>query len=1111
VNRELTAGDVLDLMHEAPVINLHLDEAAYATTFSDAANPGVVGSCVADPVQSTDCACPGTGADGWMRGAVVFDAPLDSNSDTQCISVPNASVPISFTVGGWFKPERYRNVPQVLVHKDDAYDLSIPINSMRVQFDIAQTALRAPAQPQANPTSQDPLMPRQWNHVLATFDAGLLKIYVNGSRTFSGTISWSPTSSDAPISIGNGFTGMADEVVVYNMALSERDVEALYEYQVAWYDTSYSHDVLVDADAPSVALDFDGQFIPLEPGLVLAIEAHDQTSAVKKVEYRFNFSGAWLPAERDEDVWLFSVDTWTVPLVINLRATDLAGNSSNSSRSLFVDSAGPAVSLDSGLTNGVLDAPGIVHLNGAVADDFSGVRAVYVELLDAGGALVGERQLADLGNGTWSVDYAFTHPPNGAYSVRLEAVDNVGNVTRNFTPAGAQRAALAAEPPVILLDGTGPHADLTNTSDGTFVLNGIEASRPVLTGTVSDVPYPTGQVLQLHFEEPDGATSFYDSAPGRRSAACEGAACPSASDAGLYGQALQFSGSQVLDLGQNLLLGSLPASDGFSAMAWVRLDHTSGEQYILSPDAQGGFSLGVQEGRARLTVGSAVYRTISPTLAAGQWTHVAAVMGQTPGGDSAVSLYVNGLAQPTEKIAAGSAPSSPWMVYLPLALKSGSGASSDQAWLMGLDLAGLLDEVVVYDRALTPAQVQAIAQPALSEIDEVWLGIQHLKDVDDPLGIDWQPVDLTGLGDLRTWSAQLPELEGPYKLHLRAADALSHTRVFSSAWEGEVDTLAPRAELTHYEPRFSGDLDVYRCWVEDYNLVAQNYACPIPGSVAAYQDAEWYTASLSQTKLYRYSAPATLVSGASVSDTLTACDAFGACTTVSRTTQSEAPWPLGVSIHAPASHSVLDSLAPVQLSGAAHADALLDSLTVTANGQTVHTQNDIGAQDLAWSTTWTPPEEGAYTLLASVQDQNTDVITSSAPIAGLPGPSTILYVDITPPSVAISTTGLTEQNVFWNGFVRIEGRLTELTGIQRVEVRLDSASQTGTWQEIPLNVAYPAQDAAWSALIHTGAIIVRDGNTYQLSIRVTDVGGHVVTASQALAADLTARRLQRGP
>jgi hypothetical protein len=1106
INRELTAEGVLDLMHEAPVINMRLDEPAYATTFSDAANPDVVGSCVADPAQSTDCACPSTGADGWMRGAVVFDVPLDSSSDTQCISVPNASVPISFTVGGWFKPERYRGVPQVLVHKDDAYDLSIPINSMDVQFDIAQTASRAPTQPQDNPTSQDPLLPHQWNHVMATFDAGLLKIYVNGSRTFSGTISWSPTiTNDAPISIGNGFTGMADEVVVYNKALSERDVEALYEYQVAWYDTSYSHDVLIDADAPTVALDFDGPFIPYKPGLVLAIEAHDQTSAVKKVEYRFNSSGAWLPAERDEDVWLLSVTVWSVPLMIDLRATDLAGNSFTTSRWLFVDGVGPEVSLDSGLTSGVIDARDAVHLSGAVVDALSGVRAVYVELLDAGGTLVGERQLADLDNGTWSVDYPLAYPPNGAYSVRLEAVDNVGNVTRNFAEAGAQRAAaLAAEPPAVLLDGTGPHADLTNTSDGTFVLSGSGESRPVLSGTVSDVPYPTGQVLQMHFEEPDGATRFYDSAPGRRIAACEGATCPTASDAGLYGQALQFSGSQVLDLGQNLLLGSLPTGGSFSAMAWVRLDHTGGEQYILSPGATGGFGLGIQEGHARLTVGSTVYQTISPTLSAGQWTHVAAVMGETT-----VTLYVNGLAQPTAKIAAGEAPAGSWVVYLPLLLKGGSAVPPDYAWLIGHGLAGLLDEVVVYDRALTPAQVQAVAQPALSEIEGVWLGLQHLKDMDDPLGIDWQPVDLapTWLGDLRGWSTQLPALEGPYRLHLRAADTLSHTRVFSSVWEGEVDTLAPRAELTHYAPRFPGDLDVYRCWVEDYNLVAQDYACPIPGSVPTYQDADWYTASLSQTKLYRYTAPAMLVSRASVSDTLSACDALGACTTVSRTTQSEAPWPLGVAIHAPASQGIFNTLAPIPLSGAAYAqDALLDSLTVTANGQTVYTQDDIGAHDLAWSTSWTPPGEGTYALLASVQDQNTDVITSSAPIAGLPGPSTVIYVDVTPPSIAITTTSLTEQNVFWNGLVRVEGRVTELTGMRRVEARLDSASQTGTWQEIPLNVTYPAQDAAWSALIHSGTIIVRDGHSYQLTLRVTDMGNHVVTTTQALTADLTARR-----
>jgi hypothetical protein len=97
-----------------------------------------------------------------------------------------------------------------------------------------------------------------WYHVLATYNHSKkeVKLYVNGSLDASGTSSFRSPNTDAPLTIGamsdtstynnsNYMDGLMDEVRVYNRALSQPEIKALYNL------SSPSGKEITEADVPS--------------------------------------------------------------------------------------------------------------------------------------------------------------------------------------------------------------------------------------------------------------------------------------------------------------------------------------------------------------------------------------------------------------------------------------------------------------------------------------------------------------------------------------------------------------------------------------------------------------------------------------------------------------------------------------------------------------------------------------------------------------------------------------------------------------------------------------------------------------------------------------------
>ncbi|MBN1887616.1 MAG: Ig-like domain-containing protein [Thermoflexales bacterium] len=1105
LNRALSQEQVVALKDEAPSLNLHLDEAlkepatAITTTaFANAAGASRNGSCQLAPAQN-ECGCPAAGSKGWMRQGVVFAGTLYGNDANQCLSVPDGSVPANgLTVGGWFKLSKERwNTDQELVRKPGSYNLFIQRSvsaggAIKAGFDTS-SGRRGP-QSVNSVIGRGELMLNQWTHVMASFDPGSGKAYVYLNGALQGdAVSPAPDANPGvPIEIGRNLIGQADEVVLYDRVLSDRDIQALYDYQVHWYDTSFSHEVTIDADAPSVYLDLPADYLA-NRDTVMAVVADDPSSPVREVTYRVD-GGAWANATQDQNTWLFRFNPdrnlGEGPHVIDVRAADSVGHTDENSKTLSIDLTGPSVSLDSAYTLGALEAKDELRLAGAVQDSLSGVDRVYATLLNGSGLAVTGRQLAQLTPGRWEVTFTLSAPLNGQHGVRLEAVDKVGNRSSN---ASARSRRLVFDPrarwpvtqlaqPVVELDGTSPLADLTEPGPSAYVISGTG----LVSGTVSEVPYPTGQVLHMHVEEAEGAARFYDGSASHFQATCPAGACPEAGQAGRYGLGLRLDSGDRLNLGHSARLGDLAGQSGLSVMAWVNLSDTLGLQQILAADtanSANGFGLSVNEAGLQFELyGVGAYSTTSVTLAAGAWTHVAAVVSPLGNDETGVTFYVNGL--PLQTITS----------TLP------GLADDDDDWLVGQGLSGQLDELVVYDRALSSAQVQAIANPASSGIDSLELGLLHLRNWDEPALAAWQPVSLTQAGQaFSTWSTQLPAVEGLYKIYLRAADGLSHSLSLPNAWQGEIDTQAPRAQLTHYAPRFPGDRDIYQCWAEDYNLSDRGYACPVAGSAPAYQDAAWHTAVFSQPQLYRYVSPPAY--STNPSPRLTACDTFGACTTVTRTTTT-LTWTLGVAILTPTSHSLYTVLAPIEVAGAAYARDSLQDLVVTVDGHPIYTQTwESGTLATPWTTSFTPTAEGAFTVLATLRDRLGNVITSAAPISASSGLETVILVDTSQAGLALTTERISSQN--WsNGFIRLEGLVSETTQLASLRIRLDSAPfPNGVWQDIPHSNDYPLVASPWSVSLHSASLIPPGGQTYTVTIRATDGAGRTTELVRSLWAD----------
>ena len=283
---------------------------------------------------------------------------------------------------------------------------------------------------------------------------------------------------------------------------------------------------------------------------------------------------------------------------------------------------------------------------------------------------------------------------SGSVPVRASATDNIGVTSVRF---------LAGTTPIGDEDTSAPFEvswDTTAAANGPYSLSAIarDAAGNTTTSALVSVsvsnapapppPAPSGLVLALSFDEATGTTAIDVSGLGNAGTI----AGATRTTAGRFGGALSFDG--VNDWVTVADAASLDLTTGMTLEAWVKPTALTGWRTVMLKETASGLAYAAYAnddvptpaGYVRVGTVDRAVRTGS-AISTTNWTHLATTYDGT-----ALRLYVNGTLANTTAVSGPIATSA-------RALRIGGNA------IWGEYFAGLIDEVRVYNRALTAGEI----------------------------------------------------------------------------------------------------------------------------------------------------------------------------------------------------------------------------------------------------------------------------------------------------------------------------------------------------------------------------------------------------------------------
>ncbi|MBM7844941.1 LamG-like jellyroll fold domain-containing protein [Herpetosiphon giganteus] len=628
----------------------------------------------------------------------------------------------TFSLSGWINPDDVAGFQQIIASGMDASNnngFSLELNDNALQFRTLGVKTYA---------SSASVRAEVWQHIAVVFDSNYDALfYVNGAlqQTIDGS-AVAKANTDDPTYLGgsassigvlqNFFRGQLDELVIYDRQLTTGEIYAMYLRDLRWYSARSAVELQVDTDAPSITLLSDAAYVANQP-TTLVVSTIDPTSGVRLLDVgvkrpntsSYSWSSASLCAESlsvaTNAAWCYSFDPTSLSgagsYSLQFRAVDAVGNQTISpAYAMNIDQIAPTVASTYNnhwqplVASASDDLAWTVALSGTLSDSGSGIdpSAAQLSLIDSTGAVAGldHAQTVSVSGTTWSISYGFANKrPSGRYQLRFSAADAVGNQWSGVIGS-------------ILLDGRAPTMELAPD----LLPSRIISTTPSLNGLVVEKPRWGGEIAAFPFAEANGATSFADYSASQLTATCTGQTCPSGVS-GLFGRALSFDGSNdsltiapttTLDLGTATL------------SVWIKpswISGTLGYAPTIAAQSNGStpnwrWQLGANYRSMHLTTGNTT-TSLPLTIIPNQWSHLALVQA----GDSWTG-YLNGIALGTVDQAFGTT------TNLPLYLGSNGGSQF---------FAGQLDQVTIYDRALSAAEIYAVAQSSVagSSQAQVWL------------------------------------------------------------------------------------------------------------------------------------------------------------------------------------------------------------------------------------------------------------------------------------------------------------------------------------------------------------------------------------------------------
>ena len=710
--------------------------------------------------------------------------------------------------------------------------------------------------------STAPIVANYWQHVAVVFDDNNdAHFYLNGAfvDSVTGTAAVNLNTDSDPLYIGGTtpvgsnslmetFVGQIDELALYGTPLSAAEIRAIFNYQNAWYDTKMEHPVLIDADDPSVTLDV--YTVLPQANTFLSLQAVDKTTYVEQVQVTITAPDNSVTTQLASP----SGVAWTVAFtptlsgdyVFDVEATDAVGNKGYVwGQVVTVDGIAPtlgvtAVPIQRAITN--------TTFTGTANDNHSlSSNPVQINLFDEKGLTVSGVQNATSTGSNWSAEYPFAVPPYGTYQLTVSADDVVGNVGSYATS--------------VQLDGYAPFAGLYNPGGV------ISQTGQSIAGLISDNLYPQqGKVVHLPFETAYGAAPLADISPSGLVPSCSH--CPAVDVAGVHGsQAVHFDG-----IDDTLLIGpeALLSANDMTLAAWFMPLWSAGAKgydpalFVLENGNNEGVVVQIGDDHQHISIQNGIFNHQSPIdFTDSGWHHIALTID-----NDLWTVYFDG-------VAIGST-QEPVPTSAEMTLSIGS--------LIGLGafFEGYVDDFVMYDQALTSQAVYDMANPIITGVGNAEVRFRSLADGDlaDDAGV-WHTAVTTVTQNTGHWQLPVPATEGLYKIDLRGTDGVGNSGFTPNAWSGEIDNLAPRVTLI-YSPSADYQTAQVACVAEDFNLVEAGWVCPVDDAfrTASYETATWYTDVFSDVNKLTGLTTSLQTLPVAPNPTVTACDYFGHCTTV---------------------------------------------------------------------------------------------------------------------------------------------------------------------------------------------------------------------------------------
>ena len=703
------------------IAQYHLDETS-GTVAADSSGNGLNGALGNGP----------TWVAGRANGGLRFDA---SNDFVDLGNAPALNPANAISISAWIRPTSV-TLSQFIVVKD-----SLP--SGRLQYFLrtqsgGRIRMGIYASSENYFTTGAVLTPNTWQFVAGVWDGSVIRIYLNGQLVgTSGAVTGSMSDNGVNARMGmrqDGylpFGGTIDEVSIFDRALSAAEILSQY------------NSVVQDATSPAASITAPQQNGAVLGTVTVAASASDNVGVAG---VRFFVDGAAIGAEDTTAPYQVSLNTTTLtngPHQLTAVARDAAGNTGTSAGvTVLVDNPVPDTTPPQVAVTSPADGTtvvGIVPFTASAADNIAvaGVQfkvdgnnlgaeamsAPYGVSLDSRTLANGSHQLTavarDTSNNIASATITFnvnnpvidvTPPtlsngqPSGLFAagttqVQLGVNSNEDASCRYSTTPGTTYDAMSVD---FTSTGGRQHfatvVGLTDAQSYTYYVRCVDAAGNANTADFtitfaigSPLPLP---ITQYHLDDAAGLLAMDSSGNANHGTLGNGAAWT----AGQFAGALGFDGvNDYVELGNSPILNP---SSAITIMAWIKPVALTPSQFIVVKDAlpsgrlqyflrmqnNGGLRMGIY-------AASENYFTTGPALTASTWQHVAGVWD-----GSVIRIYRNGQLVGTSGPVTGTMSNNGASARL--------GARQDNY----LPFRGAMDEVQIYDRALTANEILAIYQ-----------------------------------------------------------------------------------------------------------------------------------------------------------------------------------------------------------------------------------------------------------------------------------------------------------------------------------------------------------------------------------------------------------------